>query len=92
MLSQQCGVSSQPPKGWPADCGAAHMDRNEWAVPVARRPALPGVAPRKIDAADHPCRGGYGLFATRVWRPFEILGERGSASRLFFLVRDSRPF
>mmetsp|Transcript_11246 Transcript_11246/g.38363 ORF Transcript_11246/g.38363 Transcript_11246/m.38363 type:complete len:161 (-) Transcript_11246:1595-2077(-) len=36
---------------------------------------LQGVQVRFIHHDGHPCKGQRGLFAIRVWEPFEVLGE-----------------
>jgi len=66
-----------PPKHWPADCGVAYIDRNDWgnAPPTERRQGIAGVRPVLIVDPKHPCCGAYGLIATRAWKPFEVIGE-----------------
>uniref|UniRef100_A0A7S3NK30 SET domain-containing protein n=1 Tax=Aureoumbra lagunensis TaxID=44058 RepID=A0A7S3NK30_9STRA len=70
--------SNEPPSSWPigqVSFGQMTVWPDSTTANSKFRPRLPGIQVLLINEDDHPCFGERGVFATRRWRPFEIIGE-----------------
>ena len=59
------------PCNWPSDLRYTNIVNQKRNLEIQQ---LKGVQILKIEDEDHPLNGEYGLFPTRQWLPFEIIG------------------